>query len=60
MVMHVEARCAPPITVYPIKIMRMNHRVVLFLMACNGLSADSIMAPALPTFHFAALSNNYI
>ncbi len=27
----------------------MNHRVVLFLMVCNGMSADSIIAPALLT-----------
>lgn len=45
-------------TVCPINIMRMNHRVVLFLMVCNGLSADSIMV--IPTFHFTALSNHYI
>lgn len=37
-------------TIYPINIMRMNHRVVLFLMVCNGTSADSIMAAALLTF----------
>lgn len=37
-------------TVYPINIMRMNHRVVLFLMVCNGMRADSIIAPALLTF----------
>lgn len=37
-------------TVHPINLMRMNHMVVLFLMVCNGLSADSIMAAALLTF----------
>lgn len=36
--------------IYPINIMRMNQRVVMFLMVCNGMSADSVIAPALLTF----------
>lgn len=34
---------------HPINLMRMNHRVVLFLIVCNGTSADSLMVPALVT-----------
>lgn len=36
--------------IYPINIMRMNQRVVLFLMVCNGMSADSVIALALLAF----------
>lgn len=37
-------------TIFPINIMRMNQRVVLFLMVCNGTSADRVIAPSLLTF----------
>lgn len=44
--------------------MRMNHRVVLFLMVCNATSADSVIVPGSIDFsHYMAaeaLSNHYI
>lgn len=42
------------VTLYPINIMRMNHRVALFLMLC----ADSIIAQALLTFLIIQLQWN--
>lgn len=48
----------------PINITRMNHRLVPFLIVCNGTSADSLMAPDSIGFsHYptaAALFNHYI